>query len=171
MAEEKSESKITRPKVNVAVDKPVFAWQSPEFVRYKKDNKWLVYLIMIAIVLSVILGFMHIWSGVVLVIVAAIVFITLSETHPKNLSCAVYTEGLVIDDKVYNYEQIKSFWISFGDLPKAKFQLTGRLGAVITMPLGEEDPEQIRLYLSKHMPEEEDRGEDLTDTINRLLRF
>ena len=171
MAEEKNVKKSAVPKLNVAVDKPVFSWQSPEFVRYKKDNRWLVYLIMIAFVLSVILGFMQIWSGVVLVIVATVVFITLSETKPKTIKSAIYAQGFVVDTKVYDYEQVKSFWISFSDLPKARFQLTGRFGGLVTMPLGEEEPEQIRLFLSKHLPEEEDRGEDLTDTINRILRF
>ena len=171
MAEEKKGTAVVKPKVNIALDKPVFSWQSPEFVRYKRDNKWLVYFIMASIVLCVVLGFMQIWSGVVLVAVAAIVFIILSESHPKIINSAIYAEGLVIDDKVYNYEQLKSFWISFGDLPKAKFQLVGRLAGQIVMPLGDEDPEQIRLFLSKHMPEEEDRGEDVTDMINRILRF
>ena len=171
MAEEKKVTKTVGPKLNIAEDKPVFSWQSPEFVRYKKDNKWLVYLIMIAIVLCVILGLMQLWSGVVLVAVATIVFITLSETKPKTVNSAIYAQGFVVDTKVYDFEQIKSFWISFSDLPKARFQLTGRFGGLITMPLGEEDPEQIRLFLSKHLPEEEDRGEDLSDTINRILRF
>jgi len=171
MADEKKEVKKVGPKLNIAVDKPVFSWQSPEFVRYKKDNKWLVYLIMIALILCVVLSFMQIWSGVVLVVVATIVFITLSETKPKTISSSVYSQGFVIDSKVYDYEQIKSFWISFSDLPKARFQIVGRFGGIITMPLGEEDPEQVRLFLSKHLPEEEDRGEDLSDTINRILRF
>lgn len=171
MAEEKKETITTKPKLNITLDKPVFSWQSPEFVRYKKDNKWLVYFISVALILSVVLGFMHIWSGVVLVVVAAIVFITLSEVHPKAISSAVYAEGLVIDGKIYNYEQIKSFWISYGDLPKVRFQLVGRFAGILTMPLGEEDPEQIRLFLAKHLPEEEDRGEDVTDIINRIIRF
>ena len=171
MAEEKKEPTVTRPRINIAVDKPVFSWQSPEFVRYKKDSKWLIYVIMIAIALSVLLGFMQIWSGVVLVVVATIVLITLSGTHPKTISSAIYAGGLVVDDKVYNYEQIKSFWISYGDLSKAKFQLVGRFAGLITLPLGEEDPEQIRLFLSKHLPEEEDKGEDISDMINRILRF
>jgi len=171
MAEEKKAKKVTGPKLNIALDKPIFSWQSPEFIRRKKDNKWLVYLIMIALVLSVVLAFMQIWSGVVLVVVATIVFIVLSETKPKTVNCAVYAEGFVTDSKVYNYEQIKSFWISLTDIPKARFQLNGRFAGQVTMPLGEEDPEQIRMYLAKHLPEEEDRGEDLTDTINRMLRF
>lgn len=170
MAEETKKAKVGT-KLNIAIDKPVFSWQSPEFVRRKKDNRWLVYLIMIAVVLSLILGIMQLWSGMVLVIVATIVFITLSETKPKTINCALYTQGFVIEAKVYDFEQIKSFWINFNDIPKIRFQINGRLGGIITMPLGEEDPEQIRLFLSKHLPEEEDRGEDLTDTINRILRF
>jgi hypothetical protein len=174
MAQEKKEEreiKKVQPRINLAVDKPVFTWESPEFVRYKKDNKWMAYLIIIAIVLCVVLGFMQQWSGIALVVVAAIVFITLSGAHPKSITSAVYAEGLVIDGKVYNYEQIKSFWISYGDLPKIRCQLTGRFGGIVTMPLGEEDPEQIRLFLAKHLPEEEDKGEDLSDMINRIIRF
>jgi hypothetical protein len=169
MAEEKT--KGSQPKINLAVDKPVFSWQSPEFVRYNKDKKWLVYIIMIAITLAVVLGFMHQWSGMALVIVAAIVFVTLSGTHPKTIKAAVYTAGVVVGDKVYDFSQAKSFWISFGDLPKAKIQLAGRFAGQIILPLGEEDPEQIRMFLAKHLPEEEDKGEDLTEMINRILRF
>lgn len=171
MAEEKKTIKRSEPKLNPAVDKPVFSWQSPEFIRYKKDKKWLVYTIMIAIVLAAVLGFMHQWSGVILVSVAALVFITLSGTRPKTVNVGVYTSGIVIDDKVYDFSQAKSFWMSYGDLPKVKLQLVGRFAGQITLPLGEEDPEQMRMFLGKHLPEEENKGEDLTEMINRILRF
>ncbi len=170
MAEEKKE-RSTRPKINLAVDKPVFSWQSPEFVRKKRAAKSFAYLAIIAIILCVLLGFMHQWSGVVLVVVAAVVFVILSGTHPKNLTCALYKEGVVIDGKVYDFSQVKSFWLTSGELPMVKLQLAGRFAGQVNVPLGQEDPEQIRLFIAKHLPEEEGRGEDLADIINRIFRF
>ena len=168
MAEDTKKSKA---EIKIATEKPIFSWQSPEFVRYKKDKKWFIYMILVVIALAIIFSLLHQWSGVALVVVAALVFITLSGAHPKNVSCAVYSAGIVVDGKVYDFSQFKSFWMTYGDLPKIKMQLTGRIAGQITIPLGQEDPEQIRLFFEKHLPQEEDKGDDLNDTVNRLLRF
>lgn len=170
MAEKKKISQSALKSI-ISSEKPLFSWSSPEFVRYKKDRKWLTYFILAVIVLTIVFALLHQWSGVIMVVVAGIVLIVLSGSKPKELNCAIYKEGFVINDHVYDYAQFKSFWLNFGDLPKIKFQQLGRFAGQITMPLGEESPEQVRLYLSKHLPEDEDRGEDVTDMINRIIRL
>jgi len=152
-------------------EKPIFAWKSPEFIRYKKNRRWHAVFILVVIVLTIIFALLHQWSGVIMVVVAGIVLLILSGTNPKEVSCAVYKEGIVINDRVFDFAQFKSFWVTYSDLPKIKLQSLGRFAGQIIMPLGQEDPEQLRLYLSKHLPEDEDKGEDLTDMINRLIRL
>ena len=169
MADQKT--KPTPVKPNLAAENPVFSWVSPEFMRYKRDSKWLTYFIVTAIVLLIVLLIIKQWSGVILVAVATTAFIILSENKPKNVNCAVYPSGILIDDKVYDYAQFKNFWMTYGDLAKANLQMTGRFAGQVTLPLGDEDPEQIRAYLTKHLPEEASRGQDLTDSINKLLRL
>ena len=164
-----AEVKTTKP--NLSVEKPLFNWQSPEFVHYKKDKKWFVYLILITVALIGVLCVLRYWSGAALVLVAAVAFIILSETKPKILNCSIYHSGILVSKKVYDYSQFRSFWVTYGDLPKVSLQLIGRFAGVVVLPLGEEDPEQIKLYLAKHLPEEENRGEDLLDTINKYLHF
>ena len=166
-----AETKAISPKVNVSSEKPVFSWQSPEFIRYERDHRWTLAIIGVAVVLAVILGFQSQWSGVGVVVAAALIFIFLSGTKPKNVKCAVYPEGIVVDDKVYDFSQFKSFWLIIGDMTKIRLQLTGRFSGVVTMPMKDEDPEQIRLFIGKHLPESDEQREDATDLINRILRF
>jgi hypothetical protein len=52
-----------------------------------------------------------------------------------------------------------------------RFEQAKRFSLPVEMPVEEENVEQIKLFLSKHLPEEEERGEDITDTINRWIKF
>lgn len=165
------ELKKVVPTFDPTRSKPVFSWQAPEFIKYNKDSRWYVILFVVALVLAIVLIWQKIWSGVAMVVVASVVFATLSEAKPKTVSCAVYKEGVVIDDKVFNFHQFKSFWFTGRDLLKMKFQMTGRFAGQVTMPIKDEDPEQLRLLVGKFLPEVEDRGDDLVDTINRLMKF
>lgn len=171
MAEKKEKTKPAQVKPNLAAENPIFSWVSPEFVRYRRDSKWLLYFIIAAIVLLVVLIILRQWSGVALVAVAGVAFVIISENKPRNVKCAVYPSGILIDEKVYDYGQFIHFWISYGTLPKANLQMTGRFAGQVVVPLGDEDTEQVRAYLTKHLPEEPNRGPDLTDTINKLLRL
>jgi hypothetical protein len=39
------------------------------------------------------------------------------------------------------------------------------------MPAEDQDMEQIRLFLSRHVPEEEGRVDEFSEIINRIFRF
>ena len=171
MAEADAPKNKLKTKFDLSAEKPVFSWQSPEFVRYQRKKRWYLGVIAVALILATILGYMGQWSGVAVVVVAATLFVTLSGANPKDIKCALYNDGVVVDGKVYSFAQFKSFWLSGGEMVKAKLQMTGRFAGQIVLPMVDIDFEQVRLFLSKHLPEEENKGEDITDTINHLLRF
>ncbi len=178
MAEEKKgekKAKVGETSPDLSLErrgaKPIFAWKSPDFVQYQRDNRWYVIVCAVAVVLAGLLAWQGIWTGVVLVIVAAVIFIISSRIKPKEIICAVYAEGVVVGGKAYEYGDFKSFWISTGELLKLKLQRTGRIAGQVEMPLQNIDANQIRLYISKHLPEEAEKGEDLVDMVNRILRF
>jgi len=160
----------TVPKFNPEGNKPIFTWVAPEFIRYKKTAKWFVAVLLVGLVFGVIFAKQGQWSSVALVGTAVVVFTTLSGAKPKKITSALYQDGVVTDGKVFDFTQFKSFWLEAGELPKAKLQLLGRFAGQVTLPIFDIDPEQVRLFLSKHLPEE-NRGPDLIDEINRLMRF
>ena len=156
--------------VNTA-DKPVFVWSAPAFVQYSKNSQWFLIVSLIAIALAGLFVYLQNWTAVGVVVAAALALILQARAKPKDVDCALFRDGFVIDDKAYRYDDLKSFWIVFSDHPFARFAPARRFSASINMPIAEEDPEQIRLFLAKYLPEDEDKGEDITDTVQRWLRF
>ena len=168
MANEVEKNQVTN--FNPIASKPVFSWQSPEFIRYEKNWKWFLTIFGIAAFFAGIFYWQKQLSGAAMVVVAAVVLAILSEMKPKNVKCAIYREGVVVDDKVYTFGQFKSFAVGGRDLPKMRFQLAGRFAGQVVMPMQGQNVEQIILFVSKFLPETNEGG-DLVDTINSIFRF
>jgi hypothetical protein len=150
---------------------PTFSWESPDFVLHPRSAKSYLIIIGGALLVS---GFMYsqqIWTGLALVLFALAYIIFTGRQKPKNVTCALYDQGVVVDGKVYAYEEFKSFWTALGDIPKIKLQLVGRFAGQVSMPVADHDLDTVSKFLIEHLPEEEDKGEDLVDVINRMIKF
>jgi hypothetical protein len=112
------------------------------------------------------------WIGAAVVVAACFALYSQSSSRGKKRNYAIYDQGVTVDEKVFTFDQFKSFWIfPYQDRPIIRFEQLKRLSLPVEMPVGDENPEQVRLFLSKHLPEAEDRGEDISDTINRWIKF
>jgi len=150
---------------------PTFSWESPDFVLHTRSSKSYLIIVGGALLIS---GFMYsqqIWTGLALVLLSALYILFTGRQKPKNVTCAVYEEGVVVDGKVYAYEEFKSFWTAYGDIPKIKLQLVGRFAGQVSMPIADHDLDIVSKFLLEYLPEEEDKGEDLVDVINRMIKF
>ena len=169
----KSKTKDTKPKAikKDVSDQAVFQWEAREFADYKKGGGWFAIVIVVALGLIAFFIWQRNWTAAGVIGAAALALIAQSRIRPKKIKCEVYRDGIVVNEKAHTYETLKSFWIIIGDHPKIRLEQTSRFSAQINMPISDEDPEQIRLFLAKHLPENESKGEDLTDTISRWFRF
>ena len=168
MAEDKKEAK---PEISPA-DKPVFYWQAIEFESNPKPSGWLLYVALIAIVLLAALLYLKIWLGAAVVVAAFFALYSQSGSKGKKRNYAIYDQGITVDSRVYTFDQFKSFWIfPYQDRIIVRLEQLRRFALPIEMPIGEENPEQVRLFLSKHLPELEQQGEDISDRINRWIKF
>ena len=162
----KDETKIT------PADKPVFYWQATDFQSGKKNNSWFTYLVLIAVILVGAFIWMKLWLAAAVVVAAAFAMYSQSRSQGSKKNYAIYDQGVTIDSRVYTFDQFKSFWIfPYEQRIMLRFEQAKRFSLPVEMPVEEENVEQIKLFLSKHLPEEEERGEDITDTINRWIKF
>lgn len=153
-------------------DKPVFYWQTTEFESHDKGSSWFVYLVVIGLAIAAIFLYMRLWMAAAVAVMAVFALWSQSRTRGKKRNYAIYNQGITIDSRVYTFDQFKSFWIfPYQEKIIVRFEQVRRFALPVEMPIGEENPEQVRLFLSKHLPEAEDRGEDITDTINRWIKF
>lgn len=161
--------RVIKPDIQNA--EPTFSWESPDYVLHPRSAKSYVIVIGAALLISAFMYVQKIWTGLALVLLSMLYILFTGRQKPKNVKCAVYDEGVVVDGKVYAYEDFKSFWTALGDIPKIKLQLVGRFAGQVTMPLDESDIDAVTAFLVNHLPEEEDKGEDLVDVINRMIKF
>lgn len=150
---------------------PVFKWQAKEFPDYKKDGGWFATVVIVTLALAALFYWQKNWTATGVVIAAGGALLAQSRIRPKKINCEVYRSGVVVGGKAHPFETLKSFWIIYGEHPSVRLEQTSRFKAPINMPIIDEDPEQIRLFIAKFLPENEERGEDVTDTISRWLRF
>ena len=94
-----------------------------------------------------------------------------SNDQPQLLTHTITPRGLLINNWLLSWNDVKSFWIvTVPEGNKLHLQTVKRGLPIVTIYLGKEDPELIRSALTKYLPEHPTRGEQLTDVLARLLR-
>lgn len=154
-----------------ASQQPVFAWEAEEFGVYQKSGSWGILVAFVAVIVIVVFVLQKNWTGVALAVAAAIALISQGFSKPKKIRVAVFDGGVVINDKPHNFGEMKGFWLLASPHPMVRFERVSRFAMPISMPLGETNVDQVRSFLLKRLPEHEDRGEDLSDTISRWIKF
>lgn len=153
-------------------DKPVFYWQAIDFESHDKPKGWTTMVVLAGVILAGIFVLMGLWLAVAVVAAAIFALLSQANSRGKKRNYALYDQGVTVDDKVFSFDQFKSFWIfPYQERFVVRFDQLRRFSLPVEMPIDGENPEQIRLFLTKHLPEAEDRGEDVSDTINRWIKF
>jgi hypothetical protein len=153
-------------------DKPVFSWSAREFPNYTKNASWYWLFVLAGVALMAFFIWQRNWAAAGLIAAAVFAIFAQARVFPKAVKCELYRSGIVVNEKAYPYDTLKAFWIIAGEHPVVRFEQTGTfIKNQINVPISDEDPEQVRLFLSKFLPEDEKRGEDVTDVIQRWLRF
>lgn len=147
-------------------------WQGPEFEHYTKEKIWYV-------VASVILSAIIIYALVTNSPVMAILFVTIGivgyiqlEKFPRVLDFKVTIDGVMAGRELYEFDNIKSFWI-FYEPPHTKI-LSLHTDAILTpyihIPVHQIDPVELREILLEFIPEVKQKP-TLIDTVERVLHI
>lgn len=149
-----------------------FEWEAPEYEHHERSNDWywamgimVVALLVVAFFIeSILFGLLVLLSGFSLGLYGA--------RKPLTVSFGIGPRGVRISDKVYFFEDLKSFWVRY-DPPYTKELVIESKKAVmphVTIPLSDTDPVAVRQYLLKFLPEEKIE-ESLITTVGRLLKL
>lgn len=151
---------------------PLYSWKAKEFEKYEKSTAWFVVmgLVFLALILTAI-AWQSYTAFILFVLIGFVVFIY-AVREPKTLEYAITHQGVKVENLIYKFDDIESFWI-FYDPPEVKYlslKTKHGLGKHVHIPLGQEDPEKIREVLSRFVPEKK-QEEHLADVLARALRF
>jgi hypothetical protein len=166
------EPRVIEAKPRPEVNEPLLRWQAPEFLFFEKDRKWFLLAALAGVgVLGVALFFRQ-WIAALLVLATGAVVYQHAGRAPREMEYVITKLGVQVGEKLYPYNQLKSFWLIYEPPVRTlNLQMTRRLAPQVVIQLGDTDPVSVKSVLSKHIPEEPRRGEDWIDRLARLVRF
>jgi hypothetical protein len=147
-------------------------WLAPEFETYEKSGRW--YLIASLIIASIV-----IYAIITNSIIMAITFILIGvvgyiylQKEPRILDFSITHDGIVVGQEIYDFDNIKSFWIFYepGMMKVISLRVKGRFMPYVHIPIHDQDPVQIRAALLKFIPEIKQEL-NAVDTIEKLLHL
>ncbi|OGI16556.1 MAG: hypothetical protein A2Z52_01860 [Candidatus Moranbacteria bacterium RBG_19FT_COMBO_42_6] len=154
------------------LQRALISWQAPEFEVYEKDNKWYAY---ISLILIAIIGYAVYSNSLIMaiafILIGVILYIQLHK-EPKIIDFALTTDGVVAGREIFEFDQIRSFWI-FYDPPHEKyisFHTKGHLVPFIHIAIDDQNPVELRRILIKYIPEIKQEP-NLVDMLERFLRI
>jgi hypothetical protein len=146
-------------------------WHAPDFITYEKSADWYWIVGVITITLSVA-GFIfgNVLFGI-LVIIASVALTLQSSRDPEMREFIINRRGVKIDNILYPYSTLKSFWVENNPHEQKIMLMSERvLMPYIVIPIEDVDPEEIRDYMIQYVPEEEHQ-EPLMQKVMEYLGF
>lgn len=154
-------------------DDVLLSWESLSFERKAKDFKWYIAAAVFVIAVIAFSAWQRDWFFIVIIIiVSAVAFWYLRSIKPQKLAYTITPLGVTIGNKVFPYSEIHSYWIIYKPTVKTLYiALNKRYLPVLTINLGDMDPVAIRTVLSRKIPEQAKRDENLIDKLIRIVGF
>lgn len=147
-------------------------WRAPEFEIFDRDRKWYLYIsaILIAVVAYAVFTNSLIMA-ITFILIGVVGYIYINK-EPRVLDFMVTQDGVVAGREIYDFDNLKSFWVFYGedDLRVISLHTGSFLAPYIHIPIGDQDPSEIRRILLDYIPEEEHKP-GAVDTLDRLLRL
>ncbi|MEK7627082.1 MAG: hypothetical protein AAB397_00670 [Patescibacteria group bacterium] len=147
-------------------------WQALEFQYFSKSRIWFAVLFFIAVVIEIyfiVSGDFFAFATFLLVFFVVFLY---AVKKPRFLRLKIDNQGVYIDSKLYAFDEMKSFWLSY-DPPEIKeifFKRKGTIYADLIIPLGNQDPVIARIFLKKYLPEVK-KEESLFEALMKKIRF
>lgn len=148
------------------------SWQAPEFKHYEKNAGWYVSLISITIL---IVGFFLIQKDIFAAVTTGILgalIVLFSRQKPEIINIEIDNKAVKIGNVEIPYKQIKHFWVVHKEHHKTvNMETTTLVNNMIILELNDQDPEKVRMFLSKHLPEHELTEPTPIQRLTHWLKF
>jgi len=147
-------------------------WRGPDFEHYPRSKKWYTG---VSIIIALIV-FYAVWTdSIIMAIVFILIWLVgyLQLSQPQIvIDFAITYDGILVGDEIYNFDDIKSFWI-FYEPPHTRIislHMKGYLRPYLHIPLHQVDPVIVHENLIEFIPEEK-QEQNLVDVVERLLHM
>ena len=150
----------------------IIAWQAPEFKHYQKNIAWYITLGAVA---ALIIGYMLIQRdlfGAVTIFLLVVFIVFFSLQRPNEVTVGLTNKGIHVGELHLPYKTIKHFWVVNNNRHKTlNMETTAYLNRIIIVELEDQDPDMVREFLMRVVPEHERTHETFAQRIMHHLKF
>jgi len=166
-----SDSKNTKKTKNKTNPDIKFQWRALEYEYYIKNKSWFIFWGIFALILSVLAVFQKNYLFLLVVGLGYFCVIMYTIRKPNICNFAITAKGIRINNILYKFSNLKSFCISsFDNGKEIRFQGKKIFMPEIKIPLKDHNPNKIRKFLIKHLPEKE-QEESITENLAKFFKF
>lgn len=163
----------TEENKEVAHNKVLLEWKTPEFITHPKGKSWFLIaglLILVLIAYALFTG--SATMTIVFIVLTGVYYLTHNQA-PDIIDIQITELGIYVDKTFHPFNAISHFWIVYH--PPYVQTLNFRIGqnrfSKVTVQLNQQDPAEVRRALAREIPEVEGEGESMMDLLIRMLRL
>lgn len=151
-----------------------YVWDVPEYTKYPHSRAWYIaaaVFLVACIAYSVFVEDNYLFAFILLLITVIFAFHEMRE--PTVTQFGITERGIVWRGFLFPYKEIRAFWIIYEpDVQNLYFTFKNSTTPRLTIPLGDQNPIDVRDLLKQYLFEDLSRVEEpLTDTFGRALKF
>ena len=153
------------------MNEEIIQWKAYEYNHREKSSDWFWALGIIAFSAAAAAVIFNNVIFAIFIILSAFTLSMYAARKPSLINIELNDKGIIVDKYLYPYQNIEKFWVDE--------RLSGNVIIIkslkkalpyTTVSAGQIDLEEIRVYLSRHI-EEEEMAEPLVQTITEYLGF
>jgi hypothetical protein len=158
-----------------------FSWRIPEYEKHQRSTRWYVVGSLIVLVLASLSIFTpnFLFDSpnylFLIIVVLASVILILINAMADEVDFIITSEGIIIGDRFYDYDEFKHFCVLFKPRENLKvlyLEFKAPLKPRLKVPLQDANPVAIREILLAYLTEDLDRtDESNVDFLSKLFKF
>ena len=147
-------------------------WEAPEYKIYEKPKLWYLGYFTLIIFLLYLALLENDYFGMFAICIIAFLVWFFTTREPRHISIKIADKSIIVGELVLPITQIKHFWVLNNSRHKAvNLETSATFGRLVTLELGETDPDQVKQVLSGILPEAPNSDETFTQRIRFHLRI
>jgi hypothetical protein len=152
-------------------EKKKIEWTMPEYNEKERNNDWFWALGVIVVASSITSIIFGSYFFAVFIVLSGILIVMFALKKPDMVSYELNEKGLQIRNRLFPYEEIKSFWVQKETKPTL-FIKSGRLFMpVISMPIESSLADEIKNKMIENQIIEEEMKEHFSEKIMEYIGF
>lgn len=147
-------------------------WEAPEFKEYAKSWIWYVGLMTIGLLLAAYQTYVGDYFGATTVIILALLVAWFANRKPEIITIILDNEGITLGNMRIPYKHFKHFWVvNTKEHKTLNLEASTYLKQTVIVELADEDPDEVRRIVSKHVQESEAAAPSFSQRIAHRFNF